>query len=69
MVEVVPETESCFGGRLRSKLEAVRPVFISFGVMFFYQFAGYNVITNYAASILQRSEEKLMKEDHVLSEG
>ena len=28
--------------------------------MFFYQFAGYNVVTNYAGSILQRDEEAIL---------
>ena len=28
--------------------------------MFFYQFAGYNVVTNYAGTILQRDEEAIL---------
>lgn len=37
----------------------VRPLAIGCVFMFFYQFAGYNVVSYYAASILQRDEEEL----------
>lgn len=34
-------------------------LYIDAGFMFFYQFAGYNVVTNYAGVILQKDEELL----------
>ena len=36
-----------------------KSLYIDIGLMFFYQFAGYNVVTNYAGSILKRDEEAL----------
>ena len=36
-----------------------QPILIDVGMMFFYQFAGYNVVTSYAGSILQRDEDAL----------
>ena len=37
--------------------------------MFFYQFAGYNVVTNYAGSILQAEEQQLFNTSTVESES
>ena len=34
-------------------------LFVGIGMCFFYQFAGYNVVANYAGSILQAEEELL----------
>jgi len=34
-------------------------LFLGIGMCFFYQFAGYNVVANYAGSILQAEEELL----------
>jgi len=36
-----------------------KSLYVDIGFMFFYQFAGYVVITNYAGSILQRDEEEI----------
>jgi len=41
-------------------LISCKSLYISIGFMFFYQFAGYNVVTNYAGSILQRDEEAIL---------
>ena len=41
-------------------LVSCKSLYISIGFMFFYQFAGYNVVTNYAGSILQRDEEAIL---------
>ena len=40
-------------------LISCKSLYIDIGLMFFYQFAGYNVVTNYAGSILKRDEEAL----------
>ena len=37
-----------------------KPLLICSGMMFFYQFAGYNVVTNFAGTILQKDEEILL---------
>ena len=45
-------------------LISCKSLYISIGFMFFYQFAGYNVVTNYAGSILQRDEEAIFNITH-----
>ena len=40
-------------------------LFLGLGMMFFYQFAGYNVVANYAGVILQADKDQLLNSTSV----
>ena len=44
-------------------------LFLGLGMCFFYQFAGYNVVANYAGSILQAEEELLFNSTSMAKES
>ena len=46
-----------------------RELIICTGMMFFYQFAGYNVVTNFAGTILQQDEKILLNITNATSPG
>ena len=46
-----------------------KSLYVDIGFMFFYQFAGYVVVTNYAGSILQKDEEMLFNITTIESES
>ena len=52
------ETDSSLMEAMKN-LISCKSLYIDIGLMFFYQFAGYNVVTSFAGSILKRDEEAI----------